>query len=31
VNIKFDILDFTKVAEQYVPQIDQLYLEDWEF
>ena len=30
-NISFDILDFTKVAEKYVPQIKNLYLEDWEF
>ncbi len=30
-SIKFDILDFAKVAEKYVPQIKDLYLEDWEF
>ena len=30
-NIKFDILDFAKVAEKYVPHIKDLYLEDWEF
>jgi len=30
-SISFDILDFTKVAEKYVPQIKNLYLEDWEF
>jgi len=30
-SIKFDILDFAKQAEKYVPQIKDLYLEDWEF
>ena len=30
-NIKFDIKDFSNVTKKYILQLDNLYLEDWEF
>jgi len=31
VDIEFDILDFTNELKKYLPKINNLYLEDWEF